>query len=88
MFTETHRKVILNLIFFPVIPLFNSYGDRAPKSVAGRIFGIIWTLIGLVIIGILVGAIASSLTSVTVQKDITLYGTKASSKQQNVRHVM
>ena len=76
------------ILFFLFIPLFNSYGDRAPKSVAGRIFGIIWTLTGLVIIGILVGAIASSLTSVTVQKDITLYGTKVSSKHQNVRHVM
>ena len=80
MFTaETYRHAILNVISM-FIPFFNSYGDRAPKSVAGRIFGIIWTLIGLVIIGILIGAIASSLTSVTVHKDVILYGTKVSSK--------
>ena len=59
--------------------LFYRYGDRSPSSIPARIFGIVWTLTGLVIIGILVGAIASSLTSVNVQKDITLYGTKVSS---------
>lgn len=64
-------------IFYPL--LFYRYGDRSPRSIPARIFGIVWTLTGLVIIGILVGAIASSLTSVNVQKDITLYGTKVSS---------
>ncbi|CAH3164520.1 unnamed protein product, partial [Porites evermanni] len=52
------------------------YGDRAPKSIIGRIFGIMWTLTGLVIISILIGAIASSLTSVTVERDVILYGTE------------
>lgn len=59
--------------------LFYSYGDRAPKSIPARIFGIIWTLTGLVIISILVGAIASSLTTVTVEQDIMLYGTEVRS---------
>ena len=35
-----------------------------------------WTLTGLVIISILIGAIASSLTYVTVEKPIALYGRK------------
>ncbi|CAH3191318.1 unnamed protein product, partial [Porites evermanni] len=52
------------------------YGDRAPNSIIGRIFGIMWTLTGLVIISILIGAIASSLTSVTVERDVILYGTE------------
>ena len=62
--------------FILIAILFCSYGDRAPKSIPARIFGIIWTLTGLVIISILVGAIASSLTSVTVEQDIMLYGTE------------
>ena len=61
----------------PYFLLFvDRYGDRAPKSIIGRIFGIMWTLTGLVIISILIGAIASSLTSVTVERDVILYGTE------------
>ena len=52
------------------------YGDRCPRSIPARVFGIIWTLIGLVIISILIGAIASSLTYVNVDKPVTLYGAK------------
>lgn len=52
------------------------YGDRSPRSIPARIFAIIWTLAGLVIIGILVGGVASSLTSVTVDQSIILYGAK------------
>jgi len=62
------------------------YGDRAPKSIPARIFGIIWTLTGLVIIGILIGAIASSLTDVTVQKDIILYGAKIGAIQNSTEY--
>lgn len=41
-----------------------------------------WTLTGLVFIGILVGAVASSLTSVTVDHSIILYGAKVCLKLQ------
>ena len=41
-------------------------------------FGIAWTLTGLVIISILVSAIASALTSVTVKYPVILYGSKVS----------
>ena len=58
------------------------YGDRSPRSIPARIFSIIWTLTGLVIIGILVGAVASSLTSVTVDHSIILYGAKVCLKLQ------
>ncbi|XP_022810159.1 uncharacterized protein LOC111347166 isoform X2 [Stylophora pistillata] len=54
------------------------YGDRSPRSVPARMFGIAWTLTGLVIISILVGAIASALTSVTVKYPVILYGSKVS----------
>ena len=52
------------------------YGDHCPRSIPARVFGIIWTLIGLVIISILIGAIASSLTYVNVNKPAILYGAK------------
>ena len=52
------------------------YGDRSPRSIPARIFAILWTLTGLVIIVILVGGVASSLTSVTVDHSIILYGAK------------
>lgn len=54
----------------------NRYGDRSPRSIPARIFGIIWTLIGLVIISVLVGALSTTLTSVTVEHPIILYGSK------------
>lgn len=70
-----HHVFLLHII---IVSILFRYGDRAPKSIAGRIFGIIWTLTGLVIISILIGAIASSLTTVTVEKEIMLYGTEVS----------
>ncbi|KAL9960831.1 hypothetical protein ACROYT_G034336 [Oculina patagonica] len=62
------------------------YGDRSPRSIPARIFGIMWTLTGLVIISILIGAIASSLTSVTVEQSIMLYGLKIGAIQDSVEH--
>lgn len=63
---------MIMMIFFSA----DRYGDRSPRSIPARIFAIIWTLAGLVIIGILVGGVASSLTSVTVAQSIILYGAK------------
>jgi hypothetical protein len=44
------------------------YGDRFPITRAGRIFAIIWALIGISISSIMIGSICSSLT-VTVVKE-------------------
>ncbi|XP_048586965.1 uncharacterized protein LOC5496379 isoform X2 [Nematostella vectensis] len=52
------------------------YGDRAPISVAARLFGIAWTLTGLVIIAVLVGTISTSLTTRTIKAADRLYGTE------------
>ena len=75
-------ELIDQCLFNLINPLFFlctvRYGDRAPKSIPGRIFGIMWTLTGLVIISILIGAIASSLTTVNVKKEIMLYGREVS----------
>lgn len=64
------------------------YGDRSPRSIPARIFSIIWTLTGLVIIGILIGAVASSLTSVTVDHSIILYGAKVCLKLEPCKSEM
>ena len=69
----------------PYLLIFvDRYGDRAPKSIIGRILGIMWTLTGLVIVSILIGAITSSLTSVTVERDVMLYGTEVNPYENNI----
>ena len=50
------------------------YGDRTPFSNPARLIAVVWTLAGVIIIGILVGFIAVSLTGVTVGVDYKLYG--------------
>jgi len=52
------------------------YGDRSPRGVLGRIFGIIWILIGLVITSVFTGVVTTSLTAITLDNDVALYGTK------------
>ena len=69
----------------PYLLIFvDRYGDRAPKSIIWRIFGIMWTLTGLVIVSILIGAMTSSLTSVTVERDVMLYGTEVNPYENNI----
>nr|XP_058971271.1 uncharacterized protein LOC131797634 [Pocillopora verrucosa] len=62
------------------------YGDRFPSSVPARIFGIAWTLTGIVIISILISAIASALTIVNVPYPIKLYGAKIGAIQNSTEH--
>ena len=52
------------------------YGDRLPLSYVARLVAIVWTLIGVILTGLLVGAIAVSLTNETVGADYKLYGAK------------
>ncbi|XP_031565189.1 uncharacterized protein LOC116300451 [Actinia tenebrosa] len=52
------------------------YGDRFTVTDAGKVFSMIWTLTGIVIISMLTGSIATDLTSETVEQDIMLYGAK------------
>ena len=56
--------------------IFNRYGDKVPKAYVSKAFAIIWILIGLVIMGILSGALTSAVTSFVFETDIMLYGTK------------
>ena len=63
----------LSIHYFP-----SSYGDIAPVGLPGRIFAIFWSLSGLIIIGIFTGVIATSLTVVSMETNVKLYGAKVS----------
>ncbi len=41
------------------------YGDKTARTRAGRVFAVIWVLIGLVISSLLIGTISSAFTSST-----------------------
>ncbi|XP_065655811.1 uncharacterized protein LOC100208449 [Hydra vulgaris] len=51
------------------------YGDRAPKSFVARVFAFFWVLVGLVIISIFTATVTTSLTTLSLSNDVTLYGT-------------
>ena len=52
------------------------YGDIAPKTKLGRIFTVIWTLIGIVLTSLVVGQIVNSLTAKVVVTPSSGSGTK------------
>ncbi len=53
-----------------------SYGDKAPRSFGARLFGIVWILIGLVIISTFTATITTMLTASSLSDEIKLYGMK------------
>jgi len=53
------------------------YGDITPRTIRGRVVAIAWTLAGLVLSGILLGSLTSSVTSLTLPPEVKLYGTKS-----------
>ncbi|XP_058972265.2 uncharacterized protein [Pocillopora verrucosa] len=52
------------------------YGDRYPKSVGGRLFAVLWILIGMCIISILTATLTSSMTTFSLEAKVKLPGTK------------
>ncbi|KAK3715206.1 hypothetical protein QZH41_007816 [Actinostola sp. cb2023] len=55
------------------------YGDRAPKSLQGRAFAVLWILIGICIISIFTATLTTSLTTVSLENKISLPGSKVAS---------
>lgn len=53
-----------------------SYGDRYPRSIGGRLFAVMWILVGMVIISIFTAALTSSLTTLSLETKVKLPGTK------------
>ncbi|KAK2569379.1 Potassium voltage-gated channel subfamily A member 10 [Acropora cervicornis] len=52
------------------------YGDRFPLSVGGRLFAVVWILVGICVCSIFTAALTSSLTTLSMETKITLPGTK------------
>ncbi|XP_048584343.1 phosphatidylinositol phosphatase PTPRQ-like [Nematostella vectensis] len=49
------------------------YGDRSPLSLAGRLFAVVWSLVGIIMASMLIASISSSLT-ITVVDEISSSG--------------
>ena len=61
--------------------LFSSYGDRRPKTFGGKLFAVLWTLTGQVVILILTSLVAGHLTTYSLKIDRSLYGKQVSISQ-------
>ena len=59
-----------------MVSLYCRYGDKVPSANVSKLFAIVWILIGLVIMGILSGALTSAITMFVIKDAITLYGAK------------
>ncbi|XP_022795633.1 uncharacterized protein LOC111334203 [Stylophora pistillata] len=54
------------------------YGDRVPRAIHSKFFGIVWITCGLVIIALVMSFITTSLTMDVIKSDIAVYGSKVS----------
>ena len=52
------------------------YGDRAPQSLLGRFFAVVWILLGICIISIFTATLTTSLTAISLDTTKSLPGTK------------
>ena len=57
------HEVDVDLLYrvFSVSSIF-SYGDKTPKFILGRVFGVLWILIGLVVIAMFTATATSALS--------------------------
>ena len=62
------------------------YGDKTPKSTIGRLFSVVWIIIGITICSILTATLSSALTNVTVEKYDVITGLKVYNTIRNVSH--
>lgn len=53
---------------------FLSYGDKVPRSVGSRLFGVVWINVGLVILAIYMGIVTSSLSTNSLEQVNNIYG--------------
>eukprot|EP00794_Sanderia_malayensis_P004564 gene4564-5161_t len=64
------------------------YGDIAPRGSFGRIIGVVWTLVGLVVNGILISSISTALTVITVKQQTMLYGANVSAVFNSSQYIL
>ena len=55
---------------------FLRYGDKTPQTFGAQCVAIVWMLMGPIINGIVIGAITTSMTTIQLEVDPSLYGTK------------
>lgn len=65
---------IVNL--FCTIVLFShlGYGDKAPKTLFGRVFAVLWVLIGITIFALLTGSLTNEITGIQNQPTPVILG--------------
>ncbi|KAL9956196.1 hypothetical protein ACROYT_G037640 [Oculina patagonica] len=62
------------------------YGDKAPKTIAGKLLGLVWMLAGLIIITMFISIITTSLTSVSLEGRTSLRGVMVSAVNHSEEH--
>ena len=65
--------LVLYFSFYP-----HRYGDKTARGFWARIVAILWTMVGLVVNGILIGALSTAVTIASVDETTTLYGSTVS----------
>lgn len=50
------------------------YGDRTPRSVLGRVFSVIWILIGIGLFAVLTGSLTNEITTLSAHKPPDVHG--------------
>lgn len=74
--TKKHVKLIVVFLFSYLSFFLPSYGDRCPQSVGGRLFAVIWILIGICVCSVFTAALTTSLTTLSMETNINLPGAK------------
>ncbi|XP_028392900.1 uncharacterized protein LOC114517402 [Dendronephthya gigantea] len=65
------------------------YGDKTARTIAGRVFAVVWVLTGLVISSLLIGSICTAFTTSTTppqSSTMNLYGAKVAALQDSPDH--
>lgn len=57
-----------------LVPVCCRYGDKAPKTILGKLLGMVWMLAGLIITTVFISIITTSLTSVSLEGRTNLRG--------------
>lgn len=56
---NTAHSVLVKLTLFPFIVC--RYGDKTPRSFIGRLFGVLWILLGLIVTTMFIATVTSAL---------------------------
>ncbi|XP_022790215.1 uncharacterized protein LOC111329712 isoform X2 [Stylophora pistillata] len=74
-FPEFFPKGVFEGVWWAAVTMTTvGYGDKVPRSIAGRLFGVVWINVGLVILAIFMGMITASLSSNSLEQVNNLYG--------------